>query len=294
MTNMATRKALFAGAWYPADAGECEKKIRSFLAEGEAGKQRAAGDDGAAAPWRAGIVPHAGWVFSGSIACNVIRELGRSGPVDLTVIFGMHLHPSSPPHLMPEGSWWTPFGPLPVAAGIADELSRRFPFRLETPARFVQDNTIELQLPFVKYFLPDTEVLCIGVPPSAPALAIADAVVELARRDGRCVAVIGSTDLTHYGPNYDFTPQGTGRAALNWVTNENDRRFIGAALALDPGTMIAEGIANHNACCAGAAAAAVRAAVGLGAGTAVELAYATSHDRHPSDSFVGYVGLLFR
>lgn len=286
-----TRKALFAGSWYPADPDECENLIRSFLADPKAGT-RTGGD--AAGPWKAGIVPHAGWVFSGAIAGNVIHELARSGPVDLAVVLGMHLHPSSPPHLMPEGAWWTPFGLLPVAADLADELSQRFSFQRETPTRFVQDNTIELQLPFVKYFLPEAEVLCLGVPPSGLALEIADAMVELIRRDRRRAVVIGSTDLTHYGPNYGFTTHGAGRPALNWVVSENDRRFIDAALALDPETMISEGLTRRNACCSGAAAAAVRAAKGLGAGEGVELSYATSHDRHPSDSFVGYAGLLFR
>jgi AmmeMemoRadiSam system protein B len=52
---------------------------------------------------------------------------------------------------MKAGAWETPFGPLPVETAMAEALSQRFSFRIETPQVFTQDNTIELQLPFIKY-----------------------------------------------------------------------------------------------------------------------------------------------
>jgi MEMO1 family protein len=105
--------------------------------------------------------------------------------------------------------------------------------------------------------------------------------------------VIGSTDLTHYGRNYGFIPHGSGPAALEWVRQENDHRVIEAMLALAPEKIIAEGLEHQNACCAGAAAAAVAAAMQLGARSAWTLDYATSYDKSPGESFVGYAGVLF-
>jgi len=107
------------------------------------------------------------------------------------------------------------------------------------------------------------------------------------------VKVIGSTDLTHYGYNYGFTSKGTGKEAVDWVRNENDRRVIDAMLALEPEQVIAEARANQNACCAGAAATAIEAGKHLGADCADTIAYATSYDKSPGDSFVGYVGIVF-
>jgi AmmeMemoRadiSam system protein B len=105
--------------------------------------------------------------------------------------------------------------------------------------------------------------------------------------------VIGSTDLTHYGNNYGFVVKGTGPAAVDWVRNENDRRVIDAMLAMDPDRIISEALENQNACCGGAAAAAITAAKHLGAQKAQSIAYATSYDKSPGDSFVGYVGIVF-
>ncbi|GBC63317.1 AmmeMemoRadiSam system protein B [Desulfonema ishimotonii] len=283
---MSIRPANFSGTWYPDSASACEREIRSFLSEYPS-------DAAEEETFVGGVVPHAGWFFSGSIACNVIHRLSRGEAPDVVVVFGMHLHPGSRPCMMTEGAWETPFGELAVAEDLADALADRFRFRIETPERFISDNTIELQLPFVKYFFRSSKVLAIGVPPADQTLDIAYSVVEIAEQLGHRVRVIGSTDLTHYGANYNFAPRGSGAEALDWVCNENDRKFIDALTAMNPAEIIREGLAHQNACCAGAAAAAVAAARKLGAKRARTVAYATSHDKHPGDSFVGYVGMVF-
>jgi AmmeMemoRadiSam system protein B len=285
MKSSNVRRAMFAGSWYPSSATECEREITGFLAEGKAIK----------VPDRkllGGIVPHAGWYFSGGIACNVIHFLKDPEPPDVMVVFGMHLHPDSSCYMMPEGAWETPFGEIPVEEKLAEKLVEKFSFSLETPDRFAQDNTVELQLPFIKYFFPDAKIVAMGVPPHKNSLRIGGTVADIARQTGLKVKVIGSTDLTHYGYNYGFTSKGIGKKALDWVRNENDRRVINAMLALEPENVIAEALANQNACCAGAAAAAIEAAKNLGAVQADEIAYATSYDKSPGDSFVGYVGIV--
>ncbi|UCD81606.1 MAG: AmmeMemoRadiSam system protein B [Desulfobacterales bacterium] len=285
MKSSNVRRAMFAGSWYPSKASECEREITGYLAE----------DKHIKPPDRelvGGIVPHAGWYFSGSIACNVINCLKGENIPDVIVIFGMHLHPDSPCYMMPEGAWETPFGEIPVEERLAAELAKKFTFTLETPDRFTQDNTVELQLPFIKYFFKDSKILAMGVPPNKSSLQIGKTAVDIAKQMGLKVKVIGSTDLTHYGYNYGFISKGTGKKAVDWVRNENDRRVIDAMLALQPENVIAEALASQNACCAGAAATAIEAAKSLGANRADEIAYATSYDKSPGDSFVGYVGIV--
>ena len=68
MKTSNVRRPMFAGSWYPSSASDCEREITGFLAEGKKLKP----------PDRklvGGIVPHAGWYYSGSIACNVISSL---------------------------------------------------------------------------------------------------------------------------------------------------------------------------------------------------------------------------
>jgi AmmeMemoRadiSam system protein B len=205
----------------------------------------------------------------------------------------MHMHPAQTPVIMTGGAWQTPLGELPVAEDLATHLADRFDFEVEAPHTPNRDNTIELQLPFVRHFFGPVPIVPIGVPPATLALQIADAVVTYARERNRRIKIIGSTDLTHYGPNYAFTGQGQGAAAVKWVREDNDRRFIDALLALAPGRIIDEARRRQNACCAGAAAACVEAAMGLGAREGQLKAYATSHDKSPGESFVGYAGVVF-
>lgn len=284
---MEARRAVFAGNWYPESAAGCKREIDSFLKDPKikaaSSKKRPVG----------GIVPHAGWYFSGSIACNVIYRLKEERPPDVFVIFGMHLHPAAPFYVMKEGAWETPFGEIQIERELAGRLVQKFAPNIEAFEDFAQDNTIELQLPFIKYFFKDVKMVPIGVPPTKDSLEIGKAAVEIATELGLRVKVIGSTDLTHYGLNYGFAPEGTGPAALDWMCNENDRRIIDAILAMDPLRVVSEAKAHHNACCAGAVAAAVAAAKQLGAKKAESIAYATSYEKSPGDSFVGYAGILF-
>ncbi|MCJ7772985.1 MAG: AmmeMemoRadiSam system protein B [Desulfobacterales bacterium] len=283
---MNVRKADFAGSWYPSSPSECEDEIKRFMKA--AVSVSTPGDK-----LTGGIVPHAGWYFSGSIACNVISCLKDEMPLDTFIIFGMHLHPGSPSYLMKEGAWETPFGEILIEEAFAEELSTRFLFNIEKPGNHTRDNTIELQLPFVKYFYKNTKIVPIGVPPSGEAIKIAAAVADISKQLGLRVKVLGSTDLTHYGINYGFEPKGSGKAAVDWVREKNDRRVIDAMMAMDPQLVISEALMNQNACCAGAAASAIATAKEFGAQKAEEIIYSSSYEKSPGNSFVGYVGLVF-
>lgn len=283
---MRVRPAMFAGSWYPSSPSACENEIRSFLAE--PGINAVSSRD-----FVGGIVPHAGWSFSGAIACNVIQLLARGEMPELVWIFGMHLHPRSPAYIMTQGAWETPFGNLEIDTACAEALAGRFAFKVETADDFTPDNTIELQLPFVKYFFPDAKIVPVGPPPTPTAMEIGSAASEISKKYGRRVRVIGSTDLTHYGPNYGFTPHGRGKEAVTWVKFENDRRMVEVLTALAPKRVLEEALSNQNACCSGAAATAISAGKALGADSAEMVAYATSYDKNPGDSLVGYTGIVF-
>lgn len=283
---MKVRKSIFSGSWYPGNASACEQEIKGFLREYDTKTMSEKALTG-------GIVPHAGWYFSGSIACNVIHCLKDKETPDVIVLFGMHLHTTSPAYIMIDGAWETPFGAIQIEKEFAGELADKFTFQIETAENFTQDNTIELQLPFIKYFFKDAKIVPIGAPPTKKSIEIGKSVADISKKLGLQIKVIGSTDLTHYGPNYGFTSHGTAATAVDWVRKENDRRVIDAMLALDPEKVIQEAMTHQNACCSGAAATAIAAARQLGVGQAETIAYATSYDKSPGDSFVGYVGIVF-
>jgi len=283
---MKLRKADFAGAWYPGSESDCRNAIEEFSAD-----CLPCPDD--TENLVGGIVPHAGWFFSGKIACNVIKCLSHQGKPDTCIIFGRHLHPGSNNFIMKEGEWDTPLGALEIDADLATRLTAEFPFTVETPSRYEQDNTIELQLPFIKHFFPRTKIVPTGLPPKINSLEIARRAGEIAKEMGRITIVLGSTDLTHYGYNYGFTPKGVGEDAVEWVKNDNDKRAVDLMVNMDEKGVIEEAIRNNNACCSGAAGAAIAATKELGAKKGEKIIYSTSYDIRPDSSFVGYVGIVF-
>jgi AmmeMemoRadiSam system protein B len=145
----------------------------------------------------------------------------------------------------------------------------------------------------LKYYFPDVRILPLGLPPVAASLEIARTACAISLEMGRKTMVLGSTDLTHYGPNYDFAPYGTGEKAVSWVKEVNDRKARDLMLSMDAEGLVAESLKSANACCGGAAGSAVEAAKNLGAVRAEEIGYYTSYDIRADSSFVGYSGIVF-
>ena len=105
---MGRKKASFRGTWYPDSKDECESHIKDYLKDNN-GIQKG--------NFQGCIVPHAGWYFSGSIACRTIASLASQNKErnrDCVVIFGLHMHKNDSPFLLESGSWETPFGDLDI------------------------------------------------------------------------------------------------------------------------------------------------------------------------------------
>jgi len=266
--------------WYPASDSACKAEINQFVA---GTKPLPAGTK-----VYGGIVPHAGWHFSGKAAARDFYLAAKLSQPQVVCVFGGHLGGNSPPLLVADEAWETPLGNLQLAKEFYAPLAKRLTLREEYPG----DNTIEVQLPFVKYFFPQAKVLALRSPHSSTAIELGQAVIAVAKEMKVSILAFGSTDLTHYGPNYGFAPKGYGPEAVKWVKEVNDKKFIDLALKLDGPGMLKTAAENQNACSAGGAVAAVAAAQAAGAHKAALIDYYTSYDVMPGDSFVGYAGIV--
>lgn len=277
---MGIRHRTLPVGWYPGSAQSCQEQISDFIA---GVKPLPAGTT-----VYGGIVPHAGWYFSGRLAAQVFYLASRAIQPQVVCIFGGHLGGGSPPLLVSDEGWETPLGTIPIATEFFAPLQERFRFQEDYPG----DNTIEIELPFVKHFFPQAKLLALRAPHSPLAIELGLAVSEIARSLHRSLLAFGSTDLTHYGPNYGWSPQGYGTAAVKWVKEVNDKQFVDQALELDAAGVIETAARDNSACSAGAAAAAIAAAKAQGATKAILVDYYTSYDIMPGDSFVGYAGII--
>ncbi len=274
-----TRRRLLPEGWYPG-SGE---GVRRLCAAWSAAHRPTPGAC-------ACVAPHAGWSFSGRLAWTAVGSLAGGGKLPITVVVvGGHLPPRAGTYAAPEEGYATPLGDLPADGELLGFLRERLAIREEVEG----DNSVEVQLPFVKYYFPKASALWLRVAPSQEATALGSALFDAERALGRALRVVGSTDLTHYGPGYRFAPKGAGQGAVQWVMEVSDRRIIDALLSMKGDEALALSGSERSACSAGAAVAALTFArlSGVRSGTLID--HYTSHDLHPSDSFVGYAGIAY-
>jgi AmmeMemoRadiSam system protein B len=278
---MRVRSRMLPPGWYPGSQSGCISEIDSFVA---GVKPLPAGTK-----VYGGMMPHAGWYFSGKLAAQVFYLNAQVTQPQVVCIFGGHLGGNSPPLLVNEDAWETPLGEVPLATEFYKPLLAKMTMQPEYPG----DNTIEVNMPLIKHFFPQSQVLAIRSPQSNAALKLGEAVAEVARELGKTILFFGSADLTHYGPNYGWAPKGTGAAAVQWVKEINDKRFMDAVLQLDALGAVNAAKQDQSSCSAGAPAAAIAAAQKMGATKALLVDYYTSYDVMPGDSFVGYGGVVW-
>ncbi len=284
MNAVNRRKRTLPRGWYPYDGKDCKQEIESYL-------ERWSPSELSSSIGRGGMIPHAGWYFSGKLAARVFSSLASKGNVEVVVLYGGHLSTQDVPRIVTEEAWETPLGDVEIPADFVRTLMKRIDMSKESSNS--GDNTIEIHLAMVKYFFPEAKVVGIRSPLSLKAEVLGKEVADVAKKEGISLLAIGSTDLTHYGPNYGFLGKGVGGPSVEWVKKENDKGFIDRALKMDAEGLLKHALENGSACSAGAAISAIATCKALGSDQGVLLDYYTSYDIMPDDSFVGYAGILY-
>ncbi|MDR2259215.1 MAG: AmmeMemoRadiSam system protein B [Treponema sp.] len=276
---MTVREPCLPAGWYPHEG----ERISRFLREFSGTDRRLA----------AAIAPHAGWYYSGKIAAAAVSALDRGA--DTAVVLGGHLPGGMPPLFAGEDGVRTPLGIMAIDTELRGRLQKELGGR---PDRY-QDNTVEVLLPMVRFFLPQAKLLWLRLPADLNSFEAGKAIAGAGKALGRKLVVLGSTDLTHYGDNYGFSPQGEGQKALQWVREVNDRAFIDAVEEGAPEKILERAERDKSSCSAGAVLGALAYAQAVNAAPARLLAYGASADvtGAPGDevpgSFVGYAAFGF-
>jgi len=291
---MQTRKPIVAGQFYPGQHDSCIGEIHECLEAATIGGQLPE-------TIAAGIVPHAGWTFSGSLAAMVFSAIKQQHEkVHTFVIFGAaHSYFGASPAVSDRGVWETPLGEVVIDEELADAILKTGQAVSDQRAH-LSEHSIEVQVPFIQYLFAGAKIVPVVVPPTGQAVALGTSVGEIiGQQEGRKIVCIGSTDLTHYGPRYGFAPMGTGKNALEWAKKVNDKKFIDTALKLEPEDLLAGAVKDGNACGPGAAAATVAAAKKLGCRRGILLEHTTSNEimlekmGTTSADAVGYAAIVF-
>ncbi len=227
---------------------------------------------------KAAIVPHAGYIYSGSVAGKVYSKIKTEKKTFL--IAGPNHTGIGKKVALSQEDWLTPLGVVKT---------KRFN-KLEIDENaHIYEHSIEVQIPFLQYLFKDFEIL-----PICLSYLSFKEIEELAEKlANEEFFYIASSDFIHYGPMYDYEPfSGTqkeileevkkiDRKAIKFIENLEAKKFYNFVLEKDlticgfvPITLI------------------LLIAKKIGAEKGILVKYSTSYEITKNSSFVTYAGII--
>lgn len=262
------RRAAVAGAFYEGERASLEKQLRDCFS----GITREENENVLGA-----VVPHAGYMYSGSVAASVYAKLPRA---DIFAIIGPNHQGIGSLVAVSKDTWVTPLGEVEVDEAFVDALPKQIIDLDENAHKY--EHSIEVQLPFLQFlfnrnfhFVP----ICIGLSDEDTAREIGEDLANTISKIDKKVVVIASSDFTHYEPDR--------------IAREKDGYVIEAIKELDVAKFYNRVYErNSTACGIGPIAATMHAAKKLGAKEGKLIKYATSGDvTGDMSGVVGYGGI---
>ena len=272
MSDADVRPPAVAGQFYPEDPAELTDLVLGFL-RGVPAEARSV---------RGAMVPHAGLVYSGACAAQVLGRLAV--PATVVIIAPNHSGAGEPGKaaLWARGAFRTPLGLVPIAEPLADRLATGSALIAEDRGAHRWEHAIEVELPFLQVLAPGTKIVPLVLAwddwPSSRQLAHELAAVLAAWPEP--VLLLASSDMTHYEPAE--------------VAARKDAVALGHLERLDAEGLLHACAAGHITMCGRVPAAVVAEATRLlGATTGTVVDYRHSGLVNGDDeSVVGYAGVL--
>jgi AmmeMemoRadiSam system protein B len=215
-----TRPTAVAGTFYPGEGCALAREVASYMANAR---------PLAAAPPKAIIAPHAGFIYSGPIAASAYAQVqARRARVTRVVLAGpahrVHVRGAAVPAAAVFAS---PLGPIPVDREAVETL-RALPFVEVSDRAHAFEHSLEVHLPFLQSVLERFTLVPIVVGGAGPA--------DMARAfeavwGGEETLVVVSSDLSHYLP-YDVArarDRRTAQAILDFDARVDPEEACGAA-----------------------------------------------------------------
>lgn len=192
-------KSKLAGSWYTDNPELLKKQIAGYVkAAGEKKYQNVI----------ALIMPHAGYRYSGSVAAYCAKEIIGEKYSRVIVIGPSHYKAFFNQLSVPDiTAYETPLGQIELDTDFINKL-KKFPWLISRTEYHGREHSIQIELPYLQYALPGVKVvpLLVGQIDLPSARKIARDLLSLVDKK---TLVLVSSDFTHYGRRFDYTPFGT-------------------------------------------------------------------------------------
>ncbi|MDD3119202.1 MAG: AmmeMemoRadiSam system protein B, partial [Victivallales bacterium] len=158
------------------------------------------------------VLPHAGYAYSGPTAAAGMVQIQGSKYRRVIVIGPSHHADLANRIAIPKTAeaWQTPLGVTPLDTAALQEL-RQYDFTLSSDAVEKKEHSVQIELPLLQCALSDFKLVPIVVGQLDPK-AIDKVAAALRRITDTATLVVASSDFTHYGEKFNYTPFGSGSA----------------------------------------------------------------------------------
>jgi AmmeMemoRadiSam system protein B len=176
-----------AGRFYPGDPQSVANMLDELLA-----------DPAPQQPWSAVMVPHAGWVYSGKIAADVLKRVAF--PKTVIALGPKHTQHGVEWAVAPHRTWSLPGMELSADPELAQQLAAAIPGLQLDAAAHQLEHGIEVELPFIARLAPQTCVvgITIGGGNLKRCEEFAEGLAQVIRQMDEPPLLLISTDMNHF------------------------------------------------------------------------------------------------
>ncbi len=193
--KLKNRNPVAAGSYYPANQAQLTSLLDQCMAQ--AASPKVSGDVLAV------LVPHAGYVFSGSVAASSFNQIPKEMKFNTVFVIGSSHHVLfDGASIYNQGHYITPLGTVPVNLELANDLINANDCFGFFPEAHTNEHSIEVQLPFLQHrFTHEFQIIpiVIGTQDVQRCRDIAKALLPYLNPNNLFVI---STDFSHY-PSYE-------------------------------------------------------------------------------------------
>lgn len=227
------------------------------------------------------LVPHAGYMYSGAVAGEV---LGRIAPPEKVLILGVrHFPRGESAAILSSGAWRTPLGDAPIDTELAMSLRDACPLLREDSVAHSQEHSLEVQIPFLQVLAPGFSFVpvALGTVRFDDLVRVGEAVARVLTAQPEPVLLLATSDLNHYEDDA--------------TTRVKDAKAVEKLLALDArGLFDVCRTEKISMCGLGPAVATITALRAMRVTRGELVRYATSADvSGDMSSVVGYAGIVW-
>ncbi len=183
----AVRPPAVAGTFYPSDPAEANAQLDEMLRGSVQAK-----------PYPAAMVPHAGWMFSGRLAADVLKRIQL--PETIIVIGPKHTVPGVEWAVAPHRTWALPTGDVQSDQELAFKLVESIPGLQPDAAAHEREHGTEVELPIIHRLSPQSRVvgITIGEADLAGCDEFADGLAKVISEMPEPPLLLISSDMNHF------------------------------------------------------------------------------------------------